>query len=276
MSQSPIQDALDARLIRAGMTPALKSKLSQLTVLEEVDSTNTEVLRLPADQQHAHAVLADRQTGGRGRRQRNWHSPAGGNIYLSLGWSFKKSKWTLSTLPLVVAIAVSGALSRAGLQCHGIKWPNDILVNNRKLAGILVELKSMGGGTATAVIGVGLNVRMPAADPNQPAPAIDRPWTDLAAEMPAESSELNRNRLASLLLEELLGSLEAFESAGFGAFEDRWNRLDLLRGREIRLDRDGQEVAGVARGIDASGGMLLETVTGPQVFHSGEVSIHRD
>ena len=98
-----IRDQLEAGLIRAGMSSANLSKLRQLTLLQETDSTNTEVSRLPGDRQHAHAVLADRQTGGRGRRQRNWHSPPGGNIYLSLGWWFRMNDWPLSTLPLVVA-----------------------------------------------------------------------------------------------------------------------------------------------------------------------------
>ena len=106
-------------------------------------------------------VLAECQTGGRGRREKSWHSPAGGNIYLSLGWWFRDCQWPLSTLPLIVAIAVCQALARAGLRGHGIKWPNDILVEGKKLAGILVEMQSAGSGPALAVIGVGLNVRMP-------------------------------------------------------------------------------------------------------------------
>jgi len=270
------RDPLDAGRIRAGMSPEWQAKLRQLTLLQKTDSTNTEVLRLPGDRQHAHAILAECQTGGRGRRHRSWHSPAGGNIYLSLGWWFRDNNWPLSTTPLVVAIAVSRALSRAGLQGHGIKWPNDILVDGKKLAGILVELQSAGNGPALAVIGVGLNVRMPAPDPAEPGMAIDRPWTDLISQLKPENAGISRNRLASFLLDELLDALESFELKGFGEFFEAWTRLDLLRGGKIMLEKDGTEIPGVARGVDENGGLLLETASsGMQVFHSGEVSVHR-
>ena len=269
-----IKDPLDAGLIRAAMAPAVLAKLGQLTLLQETDSTNTAVLRLPGDRQHAHAVLAEQQTGGRGRRQRSWHSPPGGNIYLSLGWWFRKNDWPLSTLPLVAAVAVCRALSRASLQGHGIKWPNDILAGGKKLAGILVELQSSGAGPAFAVVGVGLNVRMPQADQDALKQAIDRPWTDLASAMKDGSPGISRNRLVALLLEELLGALACFEASGFEAFSQAWRELDLLQGRKILLEQNGRQISGEACGVDQNGGLLLETVaSGVQVFHSGEVSV---
>ena len=270
------QDRLDAGHIREAMARATKAKLRQLTLLQETDSTNTSVLRLPGDQQHAHAVLAECQTGGRGRRERSWHSPAGGNIYLSLGWWFRDCQWPLATLPLVVAIAVSRALARAGLHGHGIKWPNDILVQGKKLAGILVELQSAGSGPALAVIGVGINVRMPSPEPGEPAAAINRPWTDLVSQLKAGDAGISRNRLVSFLLDELLEALVAFERAGFEGFSDAWRELDLLQGKKIQLEQNGQIQAGTAHGVDKNGGLLLETPqSGTQVFHYGEVSIHR-
>jgi BirA family biotin operon repressor/biotin-[acetyl-CoA-carboxylase] ligase len=273
---TPNQDRLDAGRIRDGMAPAAQAKLRQLTLLQETDSTNTAVLRLPGDQQHAHAMLAECQTGGRGRREKSWHSPAGGNIYLSLGWWFQDCQWPLSTLPLIVAIAVCRALARAGLQSHGIKWPNDILVQGKKLAGILVELQSAGSGPSLAVIGIGLNVRMPSPKPGEPEPAIDRPWTDLDSQLKSADAGTSRNRLASFLLDELLEALGHFERAGFEEFSDAWRELDLLQGKKIQLEHNGQILAGVAHGVDKNGGLLLETPqSGTQAFHSGEVSIHR-
>ena len=270
-----IRDQLDAGLIRAGMSSANLSKLRQLTLLQETDSTNTEVSRLPGDRQHAHAVLADRQTGGRGRRQRNWHSPPGGNIYLSLGWWFRKNDWPLSTLPLVVAVAVCRALGRSGLQEHGIKWPNDILVGGRKLAGILVELQSAGSGPALAIIGVGLNVRMPQAGETGLAAVIDRPWTDLTSALGSEHTCPGRNPLAAWLLDELLEALDCFESNGFEAFRSNWQDMDLLLGRNILVEQGDKEISGRARGVDQNGGLLLETSPSVvQVFHSGEVRVH--
>lgn len=270
-------DRLDAGQIRSGLATEAKQNLRQLTLLQDVDSTNTAILRLPGEQQHAHVILAERQTGGRGRRERSWHSPAGGNIYLSLGWWFMQNKWPLSTLPLVVAIAVCRALSRAGLKGHGIKWPNDILVDNKKLAGILVELQSAGRGPAVAVIGVGLNVRMPSEAPGDIEGAIDRPWTDLASQLGPENGGISRNELVVLLLEELLTGLELFETMGFEAFRTSWQSLDLLNTREIQLEQKGQNSAGVARGVDKNGSLLLETPdSGVVAYYSGEVSIHRD
>jgi len=274
---TPNQDRLDPGLIREAMVPEAQVELRQLTLLQETDSTNTAVLRLPGDRQHAHAVLAECQTGGRGRRERSWHSPAGGNIYLSLGWWFRDCQWPLSTLPLIVAIAVCRALSRAGLDGHGIKWPNDILAQDKKLAGILVELQSAGSSPALAVIGVGLNVRMPSPQPGEPETVIDRPWTDLVSQLKPEDAGISRNRLVSFLLDELLEALVAFERTGFEVFSDAWRELDLLQGKRIQLEHNGQILAGVAHGVDKNGGLLLETATsGIQVFHSGEVSIHRE
>jgi BirA family biotin operon repressor/biotin-[acetyl-CoA-carboxylase] ligase len=275
MSQTAPQDPLDAGEIRKGMAAAALSGLRHLTVLSDTDSTNSAIIRMPGDRQHAHAVLADQQTGGRGRRQRTWHSPAGGNIHLSLGWCFSQCDWPLSTLPLGIAVAVCRALSRAGLQGHGIKWPNDILVGEKKLAGILVEAQSSGRGLSLAVAGVGLNVRMPRCDGKDPDDAIDRPWTDLATELKSAGAGISRNRIAALLLEELLVLLDGFESNGFESFSTDWRERDLLQGRKITLEYNGRKISGEARGVDNNGGLLLRTGPGDmKIFHSGEVSVN--
>jgi len=270
------QDRLNASRIRQGMEPEARAKLRYLTLLAETDSTNAAVLRLPGDQQHAHALLADRQSGGRGRRQRTWHSPAGGNIYLSLGWWFGDPGHPLSTLPLLVAIAVCRALARTGLQGHGIKWPNDILVGDEKLAGILVELQSSGIGPAAVVIGIGLNVRMPPLDKTETGTAIDRPWTDLATQLGSGDAGIGRNRISALLLEELVSALEHFEAVGFEGFRQDWQKLDLLDGNNVELEHLGQTIRGLALGVDDNGGLVVETEGGgARVFHSAEVSMHR-
>lgn len=267
-------DLLDSNLIAESVNPALRPRLRKVTVLQEVDSTNSALNRMPQPERHAHAVLAEAQTGGRGRRERSWYSPPGGNIYMSLGWRFTASQLALSNLPLVAAICVAGALARSGLRGHGIKWPNDILVDGKKLAGILVELQSAGDSPAGAVIGIGINVRMPRGQ-QDPAQWIDRPWTDLETHLPAELRPVKRSRLASMVLDRLLAGLARFEDTGFSTFRAAWNEHDLLQGRKVRLDDRGREVVGTACGIDENGGLLLETGPGGiQVFHSGEVSVH--
>lgn len=271
---SPIEDRLDAKCIREGMTETARARLRHLTLLHETDSTNAYVLRLPQDQQHAHAVLAESQRHGKGRRQRSWYSPAGGNIYLSLGWHFAEVEYPLSTLPLVSAIGVCKALSRAGLENHGIKWPNDVLVDGRKLAGILVEMQSAGSGPAIVAIGMGVNIRMPNAESDDLKLAIDRPWTDLASRFGMNSEAPVRNELVAMILDETLPALELFQASGFEPFRAGWENLDLLYGNTVELEQDGPNPAGRARGVDPYGGLLLEGADGEvRAFHSGEVSV---
>ncbi len=270
-------DSYDTGLILAGLDQGARSVLAELAVRAEVDSTNSAILEMPPGQRHAHVVLADQQNVGRGRRRRSWYSPPGGNVYLSLGWQFDKPRWPLSTLPLVVALAVCQALDRAGLSGHGIKWPNDIMSGGRKLAGILVEMQSAGTGPALSVIGVGLNVQMPAQDATQLATAIDRPWTDLCSELGPGQAAASRNELVAWLLNELFESIGVFESYGFEVFRAAWAERDVLRGNSIVLDCNNRQLSGHAMGVDGDGGLLLQTANdGIRVFHSGEVSVHRD
>jgi len=268
------EDALSADAIRSRLGPATASALSELTVLGEVDSTNAVLARLPAARRHRHAVLAESQTRGRGRRQRTWHSPAGGNIYLSLGWRFTAPVPRLSCLPLAVAVCLAAALERAGLRGHGIKWPNDILVEGAKLAGILVESQAAGSDAFQAVIGIGLNVRMPSSAESA---GIDRPWTDLVTRLPSNQRDISRNEIAALLLDGLLPGMGRFESEGFEPFRAGWDRFDLLTGRRVRLEGNGGFRRGIALGIDASGGLSIDIEDyGPQVLHAADVTVCDD
>lgn len=272
---SPGGDPLAAAAILERLPDALRGELLELTVLEETDSTNSALARLPAGRRHAHALLAEAQTCGRGRRQRSWHSPAGGNVYLSLGWRFAAPFGGLGTLPLVTAVCLCRALDRIGLQGHGIKWPNDLLVDGAKLAGILVETQAVGSGPVLAVIGIGLNVRMPAPGSDQPGATIDRPWTDLASHLPPERRSISRNAVVALLLEELLPGLRRFAAEGFAAFQDEWRRRDLLAGHRLRLEGNGGFRLGRALGVAADGGLCVDIDGyGEQVLYAADVSIH--
>ena len=263
------------------MSAGSLQRLGRITILAETDSSNSALKRLPLDQQHAHALLAECQISGRGRRQRNWYSPPGCNIYLSLGWRFDDSQGRLSTLPLMIAVSICRALSHIGLTAYGIKWPNDILAGGAKLAGILVEVQAAGGGAAHAVIGVGVNVFMPSAGVTgrEAGEVIDRPWTDIASQLPVGVPGLSRNGVTALLLEDLLDGIVAFEAAGFQPFESEWRELDLLEGKEVQIQHNGTHTNGIARGIDADGGLVLE-IANPggnpvrQIFHAGEVRVH--
>jgi len=271
-----VTDLLDAELIAEAVLPSLRPRLRKVTVLDETDSTNSELSRLKSAEQHAHAILAERQTGGRGRRQRKWHSPAGGNIYMSFGWQFPRGEYPYSTLPLMVAVAVANALKCIGLAGHGIKWPNDILAGGKKLSGILVELKTGGSGKATAVIGVGINVRMPSTESEDPGKIIDRPWTDLESHLAEPFKPCDRNLLASAVLDQLLASLDRFERSGFETFRSTWKEFDLLENGQTTVELDEGAVMGVARGVSEAGELILETTEGEtQLFNAGEVRVYR-
>lgn len=268
-------EALDGERIEEGILPALRPLLRRVTVLEEVDSTNRYLDRMAPAERHGHAVIADRQTAGRGRRDRRWHSPAGGNLYFSLGWRFRRGDLPFSTLPLLAAVAAAEALHRCGLEGHGIKWPNDILVEGKKLAGILVELKSAGTAIC-AIVGIGINLDMPAPDGEDPARLIDRPWTDLASCLAEPSAAHERNRVATLLLEQLLASLERFENSGFDSFRGAWARYDLLTDSPVTLETDDGSVEGRAVGISDTGELQVEQANGSLAsYHAGEVRVFR-
>lgn len=274
-------ETLDPGRIRKLMSAGSLQRLGQITILAETDSSNSALKRLPLEQQHAHALLAECQTSGRGRRQRNWYSPPLCNVYLSLGWRFDDSQGRLSTLPLMIAVCVCRALSHTGLMAYGIKWPNDILAGGAKLAGILVEVQAAGEGAAHAVIGVGVNVFMPATGVigREAGVVIDRPWTDIASQLPAGAPDLSRNAVAAFLLEDLLHGIVAFEADEFRPFKREWRELDLLEGRQVLIQHNGTNTTGTARGVDADGGLVLETKNPggslvQQVFHAGEVRVH--
>ena len=259
---------LDSELILAKLDSGVRDQLRCLDIESSIDSTNSAIRRLQTESQHAAVILAEHQSSGRGRRGRQWHSPYGRNLYLSMGWMFDKALSELGCLPLVVALATARALSRAGLNGHQVKWPNDLLLNSRKLCGCLVEVQGDSQGPCHAILGVGINVHMPASAGTQ---AIDQPWTDLHSALPVYS----RNALASLLLDELVDGLKLFDSQGFGAFREYWQQMDGLRGQHIDVFSGNNTVSGIASGIDETGALLLDTGKELLKLHSGEVSLRQ-
>ena len=268
--------AFDPLTIRAGLAADTRTLLRHLTVLDTVDSTNLFLQRLPQAEQHGHAVVAERQESGRGRRGRTWHSPPGGNIYLSLGWRFAASADSLATLPLAVAVCTARALQGAGVAAAGIKWPNDIQLDGKKLAGILLDVQNDAAGGLVAAIGVGVNVRMPADALSRAA--IDQPWADVCAYTCQPVGDDFRDRLCGMLLDELLRGLNLYAAQGFSAFAEEWNRLDVLRGRLITIVGEHETASGTAAGISGRGGLLVQG-TGPagspslREFLAGELSV---
>jgi BirA family biotin operon repressor/biotin-[acetyl-CoA-carboxylase] ligase len=261
-------ELLDVVAIRAALQPQTFRLLTGLAIEASLDSTNSALRRKPVAQQHGFVMLAEHQSEGRGRHGRRWVSPFARNLYLSLGWRFDAPPAGLGCLPLVVALAVAGALDEAGLEGHKVKWPNDLLLNGRKLSGCLVDVRGDGKGVCHAVIGVGVNLRMSQSDERG---QIDQAWTDLDSRLPGFS----RNRFAGLLLDALLRNLTEFSASGFEPFRRYWRQLDGLEGQAISVYAGEESITGTALGIDENGALLLDTGKDVLRLHSGEVSLHQ-
>jgi BirA family biotin operon repressor/biotin-[acetyl-CoA-carboxylase] ligase len=262
-------ELLEVTAIQRDLPLHTRVRLGSINIFPVLDSTNAWLMAQAGDDD-VHLCLAEYQTAGRGRRGRGWQSPFGANLYLSLAWRFSEMPMQLGALGLAIGVALAEYLGTLGLQGHGLKWPNDILWQGRKLAGILIEHRGEGGGPARVVVGVGLNLFMSAGQ----AKAIDQPWTTLGEAMRAEDRPLpGRNALCAGVTDALVHALEAFSGQGFTGFDQRWAAYDLARGRQVTLEYDGKIVQGTAQGIDRDGALLLEVSGRPLRFLSGDLSL---
>jgi BirA family biotin operon repressor/biotin-[acetyl-CoA-carboxylase] ligase len=259
-------EALDAAAIERALAPAVRRRVAALSVLDEVDSTNSELQRRAStrDPRDVLVCLAERQSAARGRRGRNWIQPPGGGLAVSLLKRFEAPLAHLAGLSLAAGVAVARALERCGVPPLGLKWPNDLVHDGRKLGGILVELGGGADGPCHAVIGVGVNCALGAA-----AARIDQPCTDLAA----LGARPSRNRLAARIVEELLQTLDRFAAAGFAAVADEFARRDVLAGHELEVSEDGGRRVGIGRGVDARGALRVAFADGEAVFDAAEVGV---
>ena len=258
---------LDAERILSAVDPAARGRLARVEVLPTVDSTNRFLQSLGASGAPSGTVcLAEHQSAGRGRRGRTWISPFGAALYLSLLWRFPLAPAALGPLSVAVGVLVAEALEELGVEGAGLKWPNDLLWRGRKLAGVLTEVAGEATGPAQVVIGLGVNVHLPPAVGD----AIDQPWVDLST---IQGGRVDRNVLASRLLERLSIGLDRFSREGFAPFRGAWDRLDLARGRPVVMTLGEGRVAGTCRGLDDSGALLVESQGRTGRYLSGEVSL---
>ncbi len=257
---------LDEGAVRAAGGASLQAL--DIHLLEVTQSTNADALTLSAGGlPRPLAILAEYQSAGRGRRGRDWQSPYGSNLYVSLACQFSGGAAVLEGLSLAVGVAVAETLAATGLgERVQLKWPNDLWVGGRKVGGILVELAGEMDGRCVPVIGVGINCAMPQAAAQQ----IDQPWTDLARELGAS---VDRNQLAGSLLAALLDMLAVFRAQGFAGLRERWQALDGCQGKAVNLLLGERRIRGVARGVNEQGALLLEVDGNIERFHGGEMSL---
>jgi BirA family biotin operon repressor/biotin-[acetyl-CoA-carboxylase] ligase len=264
---APIE-LLDAARIVAAVSPEQRPRVGHVDVHWQLDSTNSELARRAAESREPRAALAEIQTQGRGRRGRSWQMPLAGGIALSFFRRFDGGMATLSGLSLVAGIAVLRAFADCGLQgVAGLKWPNDVVADARKLAGILVELGGDALGPCHAIVGIGINLRLDTAQ----GASIDQPWTDLASL--GGDRVPGRNLLAGRVLLRLAEAMDLFASAGFAAFEREYAGYDALHGRRITVASGGESWVGTAKGVNSRGALSVERDGVDIELDSADVSV---
>jgi len=242
--------------------------VSHIEIKFQLSSTNSYLMSLARAESQSSGVacFAEMQSAGRGRRGKSWFSPVGENIYLSVLWRFRQTSEDFACLGLAMAIAVARAVKRMGLGDVKIKWPNDIYLNDQKMGGILLEMTGEPQGPCSVVVGVGLNVFMNSSLSRY----IDQAWTSIGHHL---NGEISRNRVAGMVLAELVLALKEFQQSGFKSFQSEWQQYDLVKGRQVILKMESAIVKGLALGIDPSGALLLERNGKTERFFHGEVSV---
>jgi BirA family biotin operon repressor/biotin-[acetyl-CoA-carboxylase] ligase len=264
-------ELLDAARIIAELSVTAKGRLAGLEIHDQLDSTNTYLMgKAASGAPGGNVCLAESQAAGRGRLGRIWQSPFGGSICLSVLGRFADHA-AVAGLSLAVGVAIIRSLRRAGIEDAGLKWPNDILWQDRKLGGILLEASGEAHGHCAVVIGIGLNVQIPPAS----AQAIDQAWVDLSQIRAGPPP--SRNWLSALLLEELLQLLDEYPERGLQAYLPEWRQWHCFAGRDVVLQAGGKTVAGRVAGVDDQGLLRLDCAEdGIKAFASGDVRLRLD
>ncbi len=262
-------ERIDEAIIRAALKPAIPARLAGLDIHPHLDSTNTHLMRIARQQNPCSGLvcLADSQGSGRGRMGRPWVSPPGANIYMSILWQYEDHAY-LTGLSLAIGVAVARTLTATGVMNTALKWPNDILWQDKKLGGILIEATGTAHGGCQVVIGLGLNRYIP----ESLARNIDQAWIDLyriqGDKMPA------RNLLIAMLLNEIIPLLAQYPETGLAAYLPEWQSLHGWTDREVILYQGDREIRGRIACVSEQGLLVLRDATGAlQAFASGEVRL---
>lgn len=265
-------EPLDPQVIRSAL-PQVCADSVALIVLDETESTNGYLLaRAVQRPQRAQVCLAEHQTAGRGRRGRQWQSPYGTSLALSLLWRFDAGAAALAGLSLATGVVLAEYLEQAGAAGLQLKWPNDLVCRDRKLGGILLEVAGDVAGPCHVVIGIGLNLNIATDSGHIGMQTVGQPWINLIELLP-DGPPPSRNRLAAGVIAALLDMLPRFEGEGFGCLVDAFRRRDALYGREVLLERGNDRVYGRAMGVADNGGLILEHDGQREIVFSGEVSV---
>ena len=263
-----VVELLDRDSIELFLDDSVKTLINGIEIYHELTSTNQCLLdRNKQADIHSNVVLTEYQTSGRGRRGNVWHCPLAGGIMLSIGWCYDYPVVSLMHLSLAVGNAVMRSLSRSGINGAGLKWPNDLVYKGDKLGGILLETRSESAGPSTIVAGIGLNY---AISGNSKLMKTVQPWTDINNIV---SPPPSRNRIISVLISELIGTLYDFQTIAAEKHVAEWQEYDCIRGKRVRLQLPGNQVEGIVEGIDNNGALVISTNGVLNSYTSGEVTI---
>ncbi|HEY0665693.1 MAG TPA: biotin--[acetyl-CoA-carboxylase] ligase [Gallionella sp.] len=237
-----------------------------IEILQQASSSNTLLMQRAATGAPSGTILAvERQTAGRGRLARTWHSGLGTGLTFSMIWRFDCGLNALSGLSLAVGVGLVRALSKLGVQGVSLKWPNDLMTSTGKLGGVLIEAQGDMLGPSAVVIGIGINYTLPEKLVEQIDQAASS-LTEICEVMPS------RNQLLAAIIQELAGMLKGFAADGFAPLREEWQKYHGNQGGEVRLKMpDGSNTIGVALGVSETGELCLKNSQGIQRYNSGEV-----
>lgn len=237
---------------------------NQIEIVPIIDSTNQYLLDKIASLTSGDCCVAEFQSKARGRRGRQWFAPFGSNLYFSMYWRLDQGVAAAMGLSLVVGIVVANILRQLSGKDIKVKWPNDLYLDDQKLAGILVELAGKTGDCAHVIIGIGVNLMMTHPDPS----IVNQKWANLG--------EVDRNLLVAKVAQTLKQTLTEFEQKGLTAFINDWNRLDNFANRPVKLLIGDHIIRGVAKGINEQGALMLEQNGTLNAYIGGEISLRSD
>ena len=261
-------DLLDKHTILSGFPVSVSQHLASIELHSTLDSTNQYLLEFPQEVFAGRVCLAEYQTAGRGRHGRQWIAPYASGLCLSISWCFASPIERFSLISLLPAVALANVLRDLAIPV-AFKWPNDVICQGKKLAGILIEVPQHQLQARSVVIGMGVNVY---TTPTMQE-SITQPWVALRELM---ENCLSRNELATRLIAELVNLLSRVESQGLSVITDAWRQYDMMKDKAVQVWRSQEVYSGIARGINDEGALLLESAGEIREFVSGEVSLRLD
>ena len=258
---------LSEQIIKKELSATARQCCNELAVLFKTESTSSYLLnRLSSGKSHGNVVLAEYQSNGRGRRGNQWVSPLASGVCVSVAWNFDVAPNALGLLSLYMGVATARTLSALGVADIGLKWPNDIVINDKKLGGVLLELRGEASGPVDVIIGVGLNYDLP----EFALANIDQAVTDISS---LTEKRLSRNKIASTLLSNIFEILQDLQSGTSSNLLEEWCKYDQYVGRRAKLILPGKEIEGILKGVDNQGSLLMIVDGQLESYTSGEISL---